>query len=236
MIYSFFSSLPFVKGMPKRVQIIFFCIAKFISVLVLSKLAFAFGYVFMDDLQRAVAQFIPSTSGGMPGASTQPTGPSGGSGSGWTYLLASGNENCPSGSSGGSIGQPDLEVEMEDELSPIERRVKKRLDFHKTDPAYIYDAEDIQVHVQLKSEVVDHMSELDPNAFWMSNRNEIISESILTNKGAEYRVETLSQKLQDLRENGVNSHFFKQLVKMRKNFQLYRSWDLVLVRLLHYSP
>nr|QKE23456.1 ATPase subunit 8 [Clerodendrum yunnanense] len=79
-IYSFFSSLPFVKSMPRHVQIFLFCILKYISFLVLSKIALAFGYIFMDDLERAVSQFIPSTSWGQPGV------PSGGSGSGGTAL------------------------------------------------------------------------------------------------------------------------------------------------------
>lgn len=92
--------------MPKRVQIIFFIIAKFISVLVLSRVALSFGYILMEDLHRAVAQFYPSTSGGMPGGSAPLPGPSGNSGSGWTSLLASGNESSPSGSSEGTIGQP----------------------------------------------------------------------------------------------------------------------------------
>lgn len=71
------SSLPFVKGMPKREQIFWFNIAKLVSVLVLSKLSFALGYVFMDELQRAVDQFIPSASGGMNlGSSGQPPLPS----------------------------------------------------------------------------------------------------------------------------------------------------------------
>lgn len=97
--------------MPKRVQIIFFIIAKFISFLVLSRVALSFGYILMEDLHRAVAQFYPSTPGGMPGASAPLPGPSGNSGSGWTSLLASGNESSPSGSSGGTIDQPQPGVE-----------------------------------------------------------------------------------------------------------------------------
>ena len=70
-----FSSLPLVKKVPKRVQILLFRIAKVIGVLVLSKVAFALGYLLMDDLSRAVAQFYPSSSGG--GGSSTPPGPSG---------------------------------------------------------------------------------------------------------------------------------------------------------------
>lgn len=76
-LYRFFSSLPFVKNMPKRVQILLFIIAKLISVLVLSRVALSFGYILMEDLHRAVAQFYPSTSGGMNlGSSGQPPLPS----------------------------------------------------------------------------------------------------------------------------------------------------------------
>ena len=98
--------------------------------------------------------------------------------------------------------------------------MKERLNLFKEDPTYIYPVEDIQVHVQLKSDVVDHMAQLDPDPFWVNNRNQIISESILTPKGSEYKMETLSQKLEELRENGVTSNFFHQLKKVRDDFRL----------------
>ena len=76
-LFHFFFSLPLVRKVPKRVQILFFRIAQVICLLVLSKFAFALGYVLMEDLNRAVAQFYPSSSGGMSGGSSTPPGPSG---------------------------------------------------------------------------------------------------------------------------------------------------------------
>ena len=55
----------------------FFIIAQVFCVFVLSKFAFALGYLFMDDLSRAISQFYPSASGGMSGGSSTPPGPSG---------------------------------------------------------------------------------------------------------------------------------------------------------------
>jgi hypothetical protein len=56
---------------------------------------------------------------------------------------------------------------------------------------------DIKIHVQLKGQVVDHMAAvLDPHPFWTDNNgNDLISESILRNNGAELRMETLRRKL-----------------------------------------
>ena len=66
-ILNFFCCLPFVKKVPKRVQILFFIIYQVLLVLVLKKVVFTLGYVFMDDLTRAVAQFYASSGGGMSG-------------------------------------------------------------------------------------------------------------------------------------------------------------------------
>jgi hypothetical protein len=66
-----------VKKVQKRVQILLFCIAKIICLLVLSKVVFALGYALMEDLSRAVDQFYPSASGGMSGGPSTPPGPPG---------------------------------------------------------------------------------------------------------------------------------------------------------------
>lgn len=79
--YSFFCSLPFVRNMPKEYKIVFYVLAKFISVLLLSKLALTFGYLFMEDLQRAAAQFLSSGSGGLAGGSAPIPGSPGSGGS-----------------------------------------------------------------------------------------------------------------------------------------------------------
>lgn len=72
-----FCSLPLVKNVPKRVQILFFRIARGVCVLLVSKVAFALGYVLMEDLSHALSQFYPSSSGGMSGGPSTPPVPSG---------------------------------------------------------------------------------------------------------------------------------------------------------------
>lgn len=59
------NSLPLVRKVPKRVRILVFRIGKVIGGLVLSKVALELGYVLMDDLTRAVAQFYYPPSGGI---------------------------------------------------------------------------------------------------------------------------------------------------------------------------
>nr|UHJ18764.1 ATP synthase F1 subunit alpha [Lonicera japonica] len=102
----FFCSLPLIKNLPKRVQILFFRIAKMLFLLVLAKGAFALGYVLMEDLSRAVGQFYPSFSGGMSGgSSTPPPGPS----DNWgldSYSIAGENSHGP------QKGSPSLSAEF----------------------------------------------------------------------------------------------------------------------------
>lgn len=56
---------PLVEVIPEQLRSTFFWGGKLILSLLLSKLLFSLGYLLMDDLQRAVAQFYPSASGGM---------------------------------------------------------------------------------------------------------------------------------------------------------------------------
>jgi len=56
----------------KGLRIYFLIIGKMVCLLVLSKLFFSLGYLFMDDLSRAISQFYPSASGGISGGSCPP--------------------------------------------------------------------------------------------------------------------------------------------------------------------
>lgn len=60
---------------------------------------------------------------------------------------------------------------------------------------------------------------------WILRRDDVISRSILTPKGPEYKIETLQGKLQDLNQNGANSNFFQKLQKIRKDFQSFGRFD-----------
>lgn len=85
IIFHFFCEIPCVKKLAFRVQILFFSLIRFFLVLIVAKIFLSLGYLFMDELQRAVAQFYPSTSGG---GFNQPTGPSDNSSIFVTYSAA----------------------------------------------------------------------------------------------------------------------------------------------------
>lgn len=96
---------------------------------------------------------------------------------------------------------------------------------YKKDPNYIYPIEDIQVRLQVKREICEEMYQYDRHEFWVDNREAILSESILTRSGQEYKLGTLNDKLKELRVNGVQSPFFRQLVKVRKDYLLFDRWN-----------
>ena len=74
-IFTLFCAAPLVRKMQKEMQILFFYVCKSFFIFLLSRLSFALGYIFMDDLSRAVNQFYPSGTGG--GMSSTLPGPSG---------------------------------------------------------------------------------------------------------------------------------------------------------------
>ena len=77
-VFSCFCWLPIIKKMPTKCQLVLFLISKFLLLLVLTKLILVLGYLFMDDLSRALSQFHPGFSGGLGGgSSTPPPNPSG---------------------------------------------------------------------------------------------------------------------------------------------------------------
>lgn len=135
---------------------------------------------------------------------------------------------------GAGEGIPDLEyrlgqpgVEVGDHLSPAEESVKRRHAVYRNDPSELISVDDIQAIVRLKSEVVEKMVELDSDHsdFWVTHRDEIMSRSILTPRGRDYKLETLSSKLTELRQNGANAKFFCQLQKIRTNYELFGRFD-----------
>lgn len=115
-----FCSLPLVKKVPKRVQILFFCIARIICFFILLKIAFALGYLLMDELQRALDQFYRPSAGGMSGEFNIPPGPSEG---GSVVAFSSENHNEPAPSAyegqGGSFYS-----QIEPLLSDAQRRME----------------------------------------------------------------------------------------------------------------
>lgn len=75
-LFSFFSSLPLVRKVSFPIRILFYILMKVIFFFMISSVFFPLVHLFMDELQKAVAQFYPSSSGGMYGASSTPPGPS----------------------------------------------------------------------------------------------------------------------------------------------------------------
>ena len=77
----------------------------------------------------------------------------------------------------------------------------------------------IQTLISLKEQVIFRMAELDPHPFWMGeqNRNRLIADSILTKNNWEYNPETLSKRLSQLNERGINCSFYHDLKKLRED-------------------
>jgi len=117
--------------------------------------------------------------------------------------------------------EPEAGVELvgEDDLSPVERKVKDRLTLYAS-PEEEISNDDVEALVLLKGDVLERMAQLDPHPFWVENRELLISEYILTPRGPEYKLETLLQNLEELRgHNGSNSHFFRTLKKVREDWE-----------------
>jgi len=125
----------------------------------------------------------------------------------------------------GNVNAPDLElrlgppeVEVADGLSPVERRIRTRFSIYE--PGRYVPIEDLRAIVHLKGEIIARMSQLDPDPFWMEHRDRIISESILTPKGPEYKLAALQGKLVELQSaDAPNSDFFKRLKGIRDHYR-----------------
>jgi len=77
-LFHYFCRLPIIKHLATKCQLLLFLISHFLLLLVLTKLVLDLGgYLFMDDLSRALSQFVPGFSGGLGGGSNTPPNPSG---------------------------------------------------------------------------------------------------------------------------------------------------------------
>ena len=124
---------------------------------------------------------------------------------------------------GEAIYQEGVEGEVphqeEAPLCPKGQRIKNRLLLFN--PTKTISNEEISQIIFLKNEIINRMSQLDQNSFWVERRNQIISEAILSNEGREYRIDTLRRYLNDLSSaNAPNSNIFKKLTQMRKDFRI----------------
>lgn len=83
----------------------------------------------------------------------------------------------------------------------------------------------IDALILLKEDVIHRMAQLDPNPFWAEQRNNLVANGILMNRGAEYTIDTQQKNLHKLTTEGQNTFFFKKMVKTRENFELYGRFD-----------
>lgn len=83
---------PLATKVPARVRILLFSFFKMISFIILLKLLFSVGSLFINELELAVSQFYPSTSGGMYGGSCPPPSEN------WGLLTSSAIDDNPNGS------------------------------------------------------------------------------------------------------------------------------------------
>ena len=208
------------KKMPFGRRISLLILIQIGCLIVLSKLLLALGYLFMDDLQRAVAQFYPA-SGGMAGS-----GGSGGGGSGWTSfdlgVLADEED-------GEEVAQPNLQnpaanpvVPQEPNIASVKDVMRNRLLVHRLGRKNpVLSEAEIDRIVDLKDRIITRMAQLDANPFWNNHRNVLIRDYMQPPRGGEYKIPVLEAKLEQLFGNNPASSFiYKELIRARDFFHI----------------
>ena len=210
--------------MPKGIRIFFFILIQIGCLIVLSKLLLVLGYLFMDELQRAVAQFYPP-SGGMAGSGGGNSG-----GSGWTSfdlsVLADDTKE-----DGEEVAQPNLQstaanpveaIPQEPSIDSVKDVLRNRLIVHRLGRKNSTVSDDeIDRIVDLKDQIITRMAQLDANPFWNSRRNVLIRDYVQPPRGGEYKIPVLEAKLEQLFGNNPQSSFiYKELIRARDLFHI----------------
>ena len=116
------------------------------------------------------------------------------------------------------LGQPGVQVEDPEGLSPAERQLRERLNRDGRDNISL---DDVQAMAGMKEDIVTRISQLDPNPFWTEQRARIISSYIVTSKGEEYSLATLEKIWRELGDANSQDHYFvKRMLKLRKDYEL----------------
>lgn len=116
------------------------------------------------------------------------------------------------------LGQPGVQVEDPEGLSPAERRLRERLNWNGRPNVSV---DDIQAMLNMKEEIVMRVAQLDPHPFWTEHKARIISDYIMTPKGEEYSLATMEKIWRGLEaENPQNHSFLKRMIKVRQDFLL----------------
>lgn len=114
---------------------------------------------------------------------------------------------------------PQQEVERHRQ---IEEHIRTRLIANSppgTNPDQLFNQ--ARETAQLKRQIVDRMSELDPDHsdFWVQHRDAIISDSILTNRKTDYSPHKLSKMVEELTQGEAHaSHTYKKMCSIKKKF------------------
>jgi len=116
------------------------------------------------------------------------------------------------------LGQPGVQVEDPEGLSPAERQLRDRLNRDGRDNISL---DDIQAMASMKEEIVTRISQLDQNPFWTEQRARVISSYIVTPKGEEYSLATIEKIWRELGAANAQDHYFvKRMLKLRKDYEL----------------
>jgi hypothetical protein len=216
-------TLPLIRKVPPRIHIILFHIMKVICVLVLSKVAVAWGYVLMEDLSRAVAQFYPSA--GMSGGSSIPP-----TGNYDFFPVASPQVNetgaedpghtVPHGTSSRSIPGPQEPSNEEDPSIGGEsvNRIQTRLllEYHgkkkkRPLPPFHFFSKKAWAIFEGKKKILERMEELDPGGDWIERG----ASCLRHNNGMEFSIASLEKAFSSLHSEGRGSQYFRDFMEKR---------------------
>ncbi|CAN8222140.1 unnamed protein product [Cochlearia groenlandica] len=203
---------PIIKKLKMQWKLLLFSVAKVVLSLLLMRFLFSMGYLWVDELSRALSQFHPGFSGGGlggglgGGSGTPPTGPSDG-------FLISYSESDQDQRRGYSelpvlrMTTPELEIIGGDSVRDIQRRLLANYPerYPLIELARI-EAEDL---FEVKAQIIQRMALYDPTGDWMA-RGARALDNPRTASG-EHSLEQLYRLLSALNERGKGAPEFWEL-------------------------
>ena len=204
ILRNFLGAFPLVKNVPKSLRLYLVLSVKIVFLLGLSKFFISLGYVFMDDLSRAVSQFYPFAPGGMSGGFNQPPAPEGYSA---IPVFQIENETLdqpgPSASEGEGRAGRDYSAELENiaELQKdksLNRSFRNALISHE------------KIIIEMKKSILSGNNISDDD---IRRGVDIYLTEIMEISNMDYRNRRLSRILRDLTDRGSASPYFYPIVK-----------------------
>jgi hypothetical protein len=202
-LYTFLFYQPLFQNVPIKFRPLFFRIAIIVLSIVLSKVAVALGYVFMEDLHRAVAQFYPSSSGGMSGGFHQPPAPEGSSAVPVFHIEETLDQPGPSASEGEGRAVRDYSKELQ---NIEELRKDKYLDGSYRNALISQE----NIIIEMKKSILSGNNISDDD---IRKGVDIYLTGIMGMYNILYRNRKLSRILRDLTDRGSASTHFNAIVK-----------------------